>query len=361
MMGDDTNMITPPPVGNTSAQMPPPAPATPTSQPLPPPPPQVQTAPPPPPPVPEDSIISASALSKWYGQVIGLNNFNLEIKSGITGIVGPNGSGKSTFFKLVTGMIKPSVGELHVMGEKPWDNCKLRSSMGLCPDFDNLSDEMTGTRYLELVGGLHHMTGESLKSRIKEVQEIVGMTAAMNRKIGGYSKGMRQRIKLAGTILHEPKILLLDEPLAGTDPLARRDIINLIKSLNKDFGHEIVISSHVLFEVERMTHDVALIYKGRAVASGDISEIRGLIDKHPHNIVVQGEGMSELAKRLLDMDFTVSVGYDHTRKGIMVQVNKPDEFFLAIPEIVNELGCNISQLYSLDDDLEAVFRYLVGW
>jgi ABC-2 type transport system ATP-binding protein len=316
---------------------------------------------PPPPAAEADSIISARALSKWYGQVIGLNNFNLEIKSGITGIVGPNGSGKSTFFKLITGMIKPSVGDLNVLDQVPWDNTKLRRNMGLCPDFDNLSDEMTGTRFLELVGGLHQMTGDPLKSRIKDVQEIVGMTHAMDRKIGGYSKGMRQRIKLAGTILHEPKMLLLDEPLAGTDPLARRDIINLIKKLHKDYGHDIVVSSHVLFEVERMTHDVALIYKGRAVASGDINEIRGLIDKHPHNIVVQGEGMSELAKRLLDKDFIVSVGYDETRKGIMLQVSKPDQFFDSIPGIVSEVGCNISQLYSLDDDLEAVFKYLVGW
>ena len=306
-------------------------------------------------------IISAKGLSKWYGQVIGLNNFNLDVMPGITGIVGPNGAGKSTFFKLVTGMIKANVGELKVLGQKPWMNTPLHAKMGLCPDFDNLSDDMTGTEFLKLTGGLHAMSGSALGDRISEISKIVGMTGAVGRKIGGYSKGMRQRIKIAGTILHDPGLLLLDEPLAGTDPLARKEIIDLIQSLHKDHGHNIIVSSHVLFEIERMTKNVALVYKGRAVATGHISEIRDLIDKHPHNIVIAGEGLPELAKTLLEKKFTVSVGFYPDKKSIWVQVSKPDEFFSEISAIVNELDCSITKLQSLDDNLEAVFRYLVGW
>ncbi len=306
-------------------------------------------------------IISAKNLSKWYGQVIGLNYFNLDIMPGITGIVGPNGAGKTTFFKLITGMIKANVGELKVLGQNPWMNTPLHAKMGLCPDYDNLSDDMTGMEFLKLSGGLHAMSGAALDKRISEVSEVVGMTDSLGRKIGGYSKGMRQRMKVAGTILHNPGLLLLDEPLAGTDPLARKEIMDLIHSLHVEHGHNVIVSSHVLFEIERMTKNVALVYKGRAVATGHISEIRALIDKHPHNIVIEGDGLNKLAKELLDQDYTVSVGFYEGKKSIWVQVTKPDEFFSDIPRIVNELECNITKIHSLDDNLEAVFRYLVGW
>jgi ABC-2 type transport system ATP-binding protein len=306
-------------------------------------------------------IISARNISKWYGQVIGLNNFNLDIMPGITGIVGPNGAGKTTFFKLITGMIKANVGELQVLGQRPWMNTAIHAKFGLCPDYDNLSDDMTGREFLKLTGGLHAMSGAGLNKRISEVTEIVGMTDAIGRKIGGYSKGMRQRIKIAATILHNPSLLLLDEPLAGTDPLARKEIIDLIFSLHREHNHNIIVSSHVLFEVERMTKNVALVYKGRAVASGHISEIRGLIDKHPHNIVIEGEGLLELAKKFLDLDYIVSVGFSQDKRAIYVQVLKPDEFFNDLPQIVAGMECNITRLHSLDNNLEAVFRYLVGW
>jgi ABC-2 type transport system ATP-binding protein len=306
-------------------------------------------------------IITARGISKWYGQVIGLNYFNLDVMPGITGIVGPNGAGKSTFFKLVTGLIKANVGELSVLSQRPWMNSPLHAKLGLCPDFDNLSDEMTGKEFLKLSGGLHAMSGPSLDKRISEVSEIVGMTDAIGRKIGGYSKGMRQRIKIAGTLLHDPELLLLDEPLAGTDPLARKDLMDLIETLHKEHGHNVIVSSHVLFEVERMTKNVALIYKGRAVAAGHISEIRGLIDKHPHKIVIEGENLKILAKELLDREYTVSVGFHPDRKSIWVQVSKPEDFYNHIPTIVSKLECRITKIHSLDDDLEAVFRYLVGW
>lgn len=305
-------------------------------------------------------IISCRDVSKWYGEVIGLNNFNLEIGPGITGIVGPNGAGKSTFFKLITGMIKQNTGEITVLGEKPWGNTHTLSKIGFCPDYDNLADDMTGRGFLELSGGLHGMSGSLLEERIDEVGEIVGMTDALDRKIHGYSRGMRQRMKIAASILHEPPLLLLDEPLSGTDPISRKAIIDLIQTLHEKYHHNIIVSSHVLFEVERMTNNVVLIYRGRAVASGKISEIRNLIDQHPHNIVVETDNAVLLSQKLLERDYVVSVHLNEKRDTVRIQVVRPESFFNDIPVIVAELKCNVKRMYSLDDNLEAVFRYLVS-
>lgn len=168
-------------------------------------------------------------------------------------------------------------------------------------------------------------------------------------------------MKIAGSFLSDPDLLLLDEPLTGTDPVVRRDIIDLIKTLNKDHGHDIIVSSHVLHEIERMTHQVALIYKGRAVASGDIDEIRHLMSDHPHNIVLEGEGMLKLAQSLLEKDFTVSLELSHDRRVLNIKVSRPDDFFDTIPTLMQECGCALERMESLDDDLESVFKYLVRW
>ncbi len=274
-------------------------------------------------------------------------------------MVGPNGAGKSTLFKIAMGMIKPSQGKLWVMGEDPWSNDELLSRIGFCPDYDSLADDYTGKEFLEYIGGLHGMKGSPLKSRISEVVSLVGMEHAVDRKIGGYSKGMRQRIKLAGTILHDPDLLLLDEPLSGADPASRKSLIDLIKRLNVKEGHDVIVSSHVLFEIERMTRNIALIYKGRAVASGDISEIRDLIDEHPHNIIIQGTHLVELAKELIEKDYTVSVGFEQDRNQLKIEVSQPDQFFDSLPSILTGLDAEIEQLYSQDEGLEAVFKYLV--
>ncbi|MCK5037760.1 MAG: ABC transporter ATP-binding protein [Thermoplasmata archaeon] len=329
------------------------------AQPVPPPPPAYAQ----PPPIAQQPypVISAMNLCKWYGNVIGLNNLNVQIGEGITGIVGPNGAGKSTLFKLIIGSIKSNAGGLFVMGQPPWGNTKQLAHIGFCPDYDFLPLNMTGREYLKFLGGLHAMDKVHLKDRIAEVTDIVKMEKDMDREMAGYSKGMRQRLKIAGALIHSPKLLLLDEPLAGTDPLVRRDIINLVKKLHLEHGHNIIVSSHVLHEIERMTHNIVLIYKGRAVAQGDISEIRGLIDHHPHNIVIEGSNITELAKVLMDQDFTVSVGYKDDRNGIIAKVTKPDDFFDRMPELVESTGCEIDSMYSMDDDLGSIFKYLVGW
>jgi ABC-2 type transport system ATP-binding protein len=301
------------------------------------------------------SIISAKDLSKWYKDVIGLNSLNLDIYPGITGIVGPNGSGKSTFFKLLMGLIKPGLGEIEVLGENPWKNSEINAKIGFCPDYDSLPLDSTGRDYLELITSLHRVKDRD--SRVSDVAKTVGMEKDIGRKIGGYSKGMKQRIKIAAALVHRPELVILDEPLAGTDPLGRKNLIELIKSLHRDSGFDIIVSSHILRDIERITREIALIYKGRAIASGKISEIRALIDRHPHNVVIKGEGTRELAKGLLDESYVISVRLADNE--IIVGVDDPDGFFKSIPSIVADIDVKVDEMYSLDESLEAVFEYLV--
>lgn len=307
-----------------------------------------------------DSIIQAKGLSKWYGKVIGLNSFNIDIGKGITGIVGPNGSGKSTFFKLMIGSIKPNVGELVVMGHHPWRNPSYLREVGFCPDYDFLPSDMIGRDYLKFSGGMQGMTGTKLSARVDELLGLVGMTKDADRSIGGYSKGMKQRVKIAGSLIHDPPLLLLDEPLSGTDPIVRRELMDLVKSLHQDHGHDVIISSHVLHDVERLTNSVGLIYRGRAVATGEISEIRGLMSKYPHRIIIEGKGLVELAKLLIDRPFTVSLHIAPDRSSMTAEVSRPDDFFDEMSDLVQRSGSELTKMKSLDDDLESVFKYLAG-
>ncbi len=305
-------------------------------------------------------IVNAEDLSKWYGEVIGLNDLNLEISEGITGIVGPNGAGKSTFFKLAMGMIKPNKGDIFVMGEDPWQNKHLMEKIGFCPDYDSLSDYSDGIHFLRYVGKLHGIKGKELKKKIKRTVRRVNAEDFVEREIKEYSKGMRQRLKLAGALIHDPDLLFLDEPLSGADPKTRKDLIGVIGDLAEKRGHNVLVSSHVLSEIERMTDKIVLIYKGTVLASGEITEIRDLMDEHPHQVVIEGENKLGLAKRLLERDYVVSVGFEDNRRRLVIETQEPRDFFSEVSSMINESEIEVFEMYSRDDDLQAVFDYLVG-
>lgn len=304
-------------------------------------------------------MITLQRASRWYGQVIGLNDVTCTIPPGITAILGPNGAGKSTMIKLVTGQLRPSTGRVTVFNEAPFANPRVFRRLGYCPESESSYDEMSGREMVTMLGAMAGISGAALGARVGEVLEQVGMTAAADRPIGGYSKGMRQRIKLAQGMVHDPDVLLLDEPLNGLDPVGRRHVSDLLREFASR-GKCVVVASHILHEVEQLTHNILLVNKGRLLAQGDVYRIRGFIDNHPHHIVIQTDEGRRLAKRLLDLPSVQAVrvrNQESTR--VEVETQSPEEFYNSFPDLVLADGFRITSFDSPDNNLEAVFRYLV--
>jgi len=304
-------------------------------------------------------VVEFSAVSKWYGNVIGLNNLTLRIPTGVTGLLGPNGAGKSTLLQLATGQLHPSQGTVRVLHQTVWNNPGLNRSIGLCPEQDAFYEWMTGWEFLYTCARLSGLARLDARDAAARSLELVGMTENMHRAIRGYSKGMRQRTKLAQAFVHDPEVLFLDEPLTGTDPLARRDLIDVINHLGS-CGKTVLVSSHVLYEVQAMTPNIVLLNHGRLVAEGNIRQIRDLIDEHPHRIVLVCDNYRGLAAKLVGFDDVEGVKFLTNEKGILVETRAPDAFYSRLPTLSLEDGTSISEVYSDDDNLEAVFRYLVS-
>ncbi|MHC5037466.1 MAG: ABC transporter ATP-binding protein [Planctomycetota bacterium] len=304
-------------------------------------------------------MIEARGLSKWYGPVIGLNDVTVEIGKGVTGLLGPNGAGKTTFLRLMTGQLKPSQGEIRVFGLPVWNQRKVLSRIGFCPEEDAFYDFLTGLQFVTVLARIAGLPAGEASARAEETLERVGMAEHMHRKIRGYSKGMRQRTKFAQAIVHDPDLLFLDEPLTGTDPVGRRDLRELIGTLASE-GKQVVISSHVLYEVEALTETFVLIHRGRVVASGNIHEIRDLMDDYPHRIVLRAQNARPLARAVITLPHVVGVEVRQGGKILTVQTEDPGGFFSAIPALALETGAEVEEMYSEDDNLNAVFRYLVS-
>src|SRR5688500_6927743 len=247
------------------------------------------------------AIVTAEHVSKWYGQVIGLNDVTVSVPPGITGLLGPNGAGKSTFMKLITGQLKPSKGDVKVLGEPIWGNPKLFFRIGFCPEQDAFYERMTGLEWVTALVRLNGYSEREAAAAANDAIEKVDLLPAAGKKIGAYSKGMRQRIKLAQALVHDPELLILDEPLTGMDPIMRRRTIRLIKDWARA-GKSILVSSHILHEIEAMTSNILLINNGRILAEGNVHQIRDLIDEHPHTVFVRAEDPRTLARTLLAED-----------------------------------------------------------
>ena len=308
-------------------------------------------------------FIETYDLNKWYKEVMALNKMTVKIGRGIVGLLGPNGAGKSTFLNIATAQLRQSSGEIFVEGHEVWNNPEILRKFGFCPEQEKLFEWMTGRKFVRELAILSGLPRESADKAAIEAIKLVGLTDSMDRRIGGYSKGMRQRIKIAQAIVHDPEILFLDEPLQSTDPIVRRELVLLIQSLGRDYGKDILISSHILHEVERVTSNILLIYAGRAIAQGDISGIRDLIDKYPHTVRICTDKRKELASILLDYGFVQSIEMDHhSNDYINVRTSKPDEFYKIITEIAIDSDIKINEMTSPDANLEAVFTYLTrGW
>jgi ABC-2 type transport system ATP-binding protein len=302
------------------------------------------------------AVIEFQRASRWYGPVIALNDVSTTLGPGVTGLLGPNGAGKSTFLKLCAGQLAPSQGTVRVLGLPAWGHPELYHRLGLCPEADALWDQLTGEQFLVALLRLSGFDEKECARRAQAALETVDLLAARGRRCGGYSRGMRQRLKLAQALCHDPQVLLLDEPLTGMDPINRRRAVDLVKRLARE-GRTIVVSSHVLHEVESMTRRVLLIHNGRILAEGDVREIRDLMDEHPHTVALRARDPRALARAVVGAPHVVSVSFGGEGEWLTVQTARPDEFYGALAEPALEAG--VLEMYSPDDDLESVFRYLV--
>ena len=304
-------------------------------------------------------VITAHKLAKWYGNVLGLSDVTLEIEPGITGLLGPNGAGKSTFLKLLTGQIKPSIGDVTILGRRVRGDPSLFSRIGFCPEQDAFYEEMTGWEFLTSLLTLHRFSSAEVRARAERALGIVDLFDDRNRLIKAYSRGMRQRLKFAQAIAHDPEIIILDEPLNGLDPLGKRKLIRLVREFRSE-GRTIIVSSHVLPEIEALTRTIILIHQGKIFAKGDIHDIRDLIDTHPHLVSIRCPEPRGLAAKLLECEFILQLSFGPDGQSLLVETNNRDKFFSRLGRILVESSIRPEEITSPDDNLQAVFEYLVG-
>jgi ABC-2 type transport system ATP-binding protein len=295
--------------------------------------------------------------SRWYGSVIALNDVTVSVPAGVTGLLGPNGAGKSTFLKLAAGQLAPNQGEVKLLGAPAWGSPEAFHRVGLCPDTDAFWEHLTGLQFLVALLRLSGFDEAECKKRAEDALDQVALLDAKDRKVGGYSKGMRQRVKLAQALAHDPEVLLLDEPVTGMDPVNRRRVVELVKRLGRE-GKTVVVSSHILHEVEAMTRRVLLIHNGRILAEGDVREIRDLMDEHPHTVSLRAKNPRVLAQAAVGWPHVISLSFGPEGEWLTVQTARPDEFYGALHEPAIQAG--VSEMYSPDEDLESVFKYLVA-
>ncbi len=302
-------------------------------------------------------VVVADHCSKWYGQVLGVSDVSWQLGGGVIGLLGPNGAGKSTLIKMMGGLLRPSRGSLTVYGKNPFEDAGVRRRIGYAPEHENTWDELTA---LELVTAMARLAGvprgQAAKAA-KDALEHMGMTGAMHRRVRGFSKGMRQRTKLATALAHDPDFLLLDEPLTGVDPVARADIIERIKQLGAA-GKTIVVSSHVLYEIEALTSDIVVIYRGQVLAEGNVYEIRKLIDRHPHRIRVECDQPRTVATALAREEHVAKISFE--RNAVLIETLDPDRCYEQIARTVLAEQLTVTALSSPDNNLGAVFEYLTG-
>jgi len=303
------------------------------------------------------AVLEFERASRWYGPVIALNDVTTAVTPGVIGLLGPNGAGKSTFLKLAAGQLAPSQGQVRLLGEPAWGSPQLFHRVGLCPEADAFWDGLTGMQFLTALLRLTGYDEGECRERARTVLEVVGLLEAQDRKVGGYSKGMRQRLKLAQALAHDPEVLLLDEPLTGLDPVNRRRMVDLVRKLGKE-GRTIVVSSHILHEVESMTRRVLLIHNGRILAEGDVREIRDLMDEHPHTVALRARDPRAIARAVVGSTHVLSLSFGSEGEWLTVQTARPDEFYGSLAEAAVEAG--VTEMYSPDEDLESVFKYLVA-
>jgi ABC-2 type transport system ATP-binding protein len=295
--------------------------------------------------------------SRWYGPVMALNDVSFDLGPGVYGLLGPNGAGKSSLLKLASGQLRPSQGEVELLGRPAFGSPDVFHSVGLCPDTDALFEDFTGLQFVTALLSLNGFDVAQAHRLAVEAIELVDLKDAMHRKVGGYSKGMRQRIKLAQSLAHQPEVLFLDEPLTGMDPQNRKRISDLMKRLGEE-GRTVLVSTHILHELEQVTRRVLLIHNGRVLAEGDLGEIRDLLDRHPRSVRLQARDPRGLARELVILPDLVSLNVEDATGHLVAEIRKPDAFFSKVQELSATFG--VEEMWVTDENLESVFSYLVS-
>lgn len=306
-----------------------------------------------------DKMIAFDDVSKFYGEVLGVNRVNLQIAPGITSLVGPNGSGKTTLMNLMCGLLKPSSGTISVLGISPDDPETMFRTIGYCSQFDSFPRGATAREFIDFYLRVHGYTKQQTEELTHQALERVSLVEAADRKVSAFSKGMRQRVRLAQSIAHNPSVLVLDEPLNGLDPMARAEIIRLFRQL-ADEGMYLIISSHILHEVDMMSDSVVLIHNGYIVAEGEVHGVRDEITEQPIQILIRCDRPQLLAARLFEHENTVEARIHNDRQGLFVKTRRPDDFYLLLNKLVTEQNLQIESVGPVDDDLNAVYQYLIA-
>jgi len=297
-------------------------------------------------------------VSKFYGEVLGVNRVHLTIPPGITSLVGPNGSGKTTLMNLMTGLLQPTEGRVSVLGIPPSDPERLFRSVGYCTQFDAFPNGATGRAFVLGYLRLHGLGEDESRARAARALECVGLTDAARRRIAGYSKGMRQRIKLAQAMAHDPQVLVLDEPLNGLDPMARAEMISLFQEF-AGAGRHLIISSHILHEVDLISDQVILLNEGYVIAEGNIRGVRSEMRDRPLQIMIRCDQPSVLAAQVFGLDSVVEARIHDDGAGVLISTKEASRFFLLLNRIVLENGLKIEAVAPADEDVHAVYQYLI--
>ena len=300
------------------------------------------------------STIELRNVSRWYGNVVAINDITMTVGPGVTGLLGPNGAGKSTLLHLISGFLEPSRGELTVGGTASWRNPDVYRTLGLVPERPAVYPFLTGLEFVRATARLHKLADPDRSA--ERAIAIVEMAGAQDRKISTYSKGMRQRIKVAAALVHDPEMLLLDEPFNGMDPRQRLHMMDLLETLG-DEGRTILFSSHILEEVERLSGTIQVIVAGRLAASGDFRAIRRLMTSRPHMFLVRTSDDRRLGAALIGRPSVT--GVEMSGSGLQVKASDYGAFSREIAGLTREQGIQLRELLPEDESLESVFAYLV--
>jgi ABC-2 type transport system ATP-binding protein len=299
-------------------------------------------------------LLTFDHVTKLYGPVIGVNNVSCRIGPGITGLLGANGAGKSTLIKLASGQLRPSQGSVRLGERSAWSTAAKRN-FGYSPDVDRFYEEMTGREFVYAMSRLYGFRRAEARQRTELALEEVGMTDRANRRIGGCSHGMRQRIKLAQALVHDPEVLLLDEPLNGIDPGGRHEINELLARM-AERGKTVLVSTHILVDVEQLADSIVMISRGRVIATGTLAEVRNLLDDQPRVVEIATDRPRELAALLAAAHEVRSV--EIRGDSLIVKTSQPASFFARVGQLVVEHGFAVERMQMLDSGADAVFNYL---